>query len=420
MSDINARSRQLSPDPAAIAQKTSQKTFLKGQVSVQASGLGGDELSQPRPMSPIGAAIFKAAGIHEEAPGMATARVDALAMPEEREAEKKATTTIAGPEIRTVSEWNTSNESIASRLELNSRDVVAERAESLLLLMAALRDGSVGAIRNILQKIPANVKSFDCYFPPAPLVTGYAAILKGADAYNKLLSSTSSRRLVSFINDCYNRSDAMANVLRERQTQIEKEGGKTHVNAICAPELTKLCMVLRDTHELAVTENKAALVGMIHDVMKAVPQDLSEQLARQPYANLRMVLLKLKFLDGHMDKATLSRFERLVDAARLEQMHVSAFLKKELLNAPQTMTDKYAYGIARLARIEYAKEMSSLPIDYVSSGSSWEEIDKLKTNIQQVHEHYVRREPGFDIETDALRWLADQIERTSQQRAFQG
>ncbi|QHE84420.1 hypothetical protein [Hydrogenophaga sp. BPS33] len=99
-------------------------------------------------------------------------------------------------------------------------------------------------------------------------------------------------------------------------------------------------------------------------------------------------------------------FRKLAESAREMQKNASALLRKELLEdtlAPQE--------IAALARVEYAKQTTSIAVDYVSAGTFWEELPSMLNAIETVHAYHAapERADAFPLELAALDWVRTQI-----------
>lgn len=313
---------------------------------------------------------------------------------------------VQGPDIRPVSEWSTNAPSTPG--DLTDPEVILQRATWLVELTRALTKGDNNAIAASLKNIPAHVGHFDPFFPPVQIdsrLNPYATWVKAAIRYDEAFESAASHRLLQFMEDGNRRREAMARVNSDQRAWSEEERNQTY-----DPDVRNLCVELRET-EIGALKDKSAqhLSALIQSALAC--DDLEEQLTLQPYASLNTMLIKCTVLQGHVNTKDIEVLRAALKNARESQTHVSAHLRRLLLDDELDHQE-----IAALAMIEYAKQMTSLPVDYLSAGASWSEVRTMGRNIHAVHERYLK---SGDKDTHgpvaALGWLKEQIRLTESQ-----
>lgn len=314
--------------------------------------------------------------------------------------------TVDGPRIPAFSDWATSAEAVQARSDLDVISVIRQRGKLLGDLIYDLGMNDTDAVTKSLQQIPSSVEQFDSFFPPLPPdePTYYQSIQQMAVAYHQEHNTAHSERLVQFFANQNTRlttvSFAQESLQDVPQVQIDKA---------YAPEVQALCVALRDTGDALLPSTVDRLQPLME---KALARDLKEQslateLARQPYANLRMMMLKCMLLSTHMDSGLVFAFREQIKAAIEMQTHVSDVLREQLLKGPVDEAK-----VASLALVEYAKQMTSLAVDYVSAGATWKEVDAVNEGIEEVYVHYAGLKETHGLEEIALRWVTRQIQNT--------
>jgi len=222
--------------------------------------------------------------------------------------------------------------------------------------------------------------------------------------YDELMQTPASDRLLRFIGDCKLRRDAQRQVVGDHERLTDAAINKTY-----APEVRDLCLTFRNTSASQLNAKPEAVAAQIQRAMQR-PR-LVQALALQPYANLRDMQLKCKILATRLDLLLMSRLIDKIEAARAVQTNVSSALREQLLQ--QTVDPR---RIASLALVEYAKQMTSVPIDHVSTGATWADVGRMHAAMQQVHGRFVAMASDkVGVELAAMRWVTEQIGRTLRQ-----
>ncbi len=336
-----------------------------------------------------------------------------------------------GPEIRPFSEWdagtclNDDDRAMkqASALDLNDAPSVASRALLINQLLAALDRGDTASLLDHLKDIPPTVQRFDLYFPPAPIRPpapvehGYQHLVERATRLDDEQRTLSTLRLLMLLTDCKDRLETQVQL-----TERFKSVPDAQLDRKFAPEVQDACFALRDMHAFNLIMTVAprteeanpakAITAPIAKAMRPERESLVTELATQPFANLRMLQAKCTILAAvdakHSD--TIIGFRQKVEAALELQQHCSTRLREQLLERPVNKRE-----VAMLALLEHAKQSTTLPIDYVCAGASWDDIRTMHRNIRDVLTYYVEQHPEDSaVEQVALDWVARQIRSTTQ------
>lgn len=304
--------------------------------------------------------------------------------------------TSLGPDLRSVSEWTIAD-------DLTNAQEILQQASALGELLFQLDEGNATGIQAALEKIPPEVGHYEHHFPPAPMDLPYAHLHTMARTFENLFPSLAADRLLILIGDCHQRQEAQMQVAVDL-----KDVSGTHFNRKYAPDLQAVCWALRETPELELREKAEGITSLIERLLTLKDRDLVRELATQPTINLRMASAKCAVLAAASeDRAdTITAFRNQVEAARDMQKTASALLRKELLEDPLD-----AEKIAALALVEYAKETTSIAIDYVSAGTRWEELPVMHAALRTVRAHFADQERAteFPLEAVALDWVYQQI-----------
>ena len=185
-------------------------------------------------------------------------------------------------------------------------------------------------------------------------------------------------------------------------------GDAAQLNKIYPPTVRALCEALRDASDKDLHASPSPFLKLIKGAM--ANENLMAKLATQPYANLRMLQLKCTVLAAQIDPKLASVLLEEIREARAFQKEGSARLRQQLLQHPVVHKN-----VAAFALMEYAKQMTSLPLDYVSAGATRDEVLVMKRALQDTYEHYVAVDSGhLAVELVALQWVMDQIIKTQQ------
>lgn len=306
--------------------------------------------------------------------------------------------------LRMPSPMTTGDGPVQAPHELRDVRDILRREPLLNRLLNAVEDGEWSAIDALLAKVPAGVEHLEHYLPPAPLTLPYDAILAKASAYDDRTQTASSHRLLMFITDCKLRCDAQHQVVRDHKGLTNAAINKTY-----APEVRDLCLALRNTSALQLNAKPQEVVEQIRLALQR-PR-LVQALAMQPYADLRALRLKCEVLATRLDPQLVGSLIASIEEARALQTNASLILRDHLL---QEVIDPRR--VATLALVEYAKQMTSAPIDHVSAGATWDEISDMHGVVQEVLERFVAMPPEtVGVELAAIRWVAAQIGATHHQ-----
>ena len=108
-----------------------------------------------------------------------------------------------------------------------------------------------------------------------------------------------------------------------------------------------------------------------------------------------------------MASTILTPLRENLEWAHQHQTRVSAMLRSRLLDDKPDVEE-----IGALARVEYAKQMTSLPIDYVSDGASWQGVDLMNDRLPEMGRSIVNHGPEQLAQKIAIEWVAQHIEAT--------
>lgn len=306
--------------------------------------------------------------------------------------------TPAGPAIRTASEWSMVR-------DLEDAQEILKRASHLANLLYQLQEGNADKLIALLATIPENVAHYQDHFPPAPMHGGYGPLHALAKVFAIQHPSVSADRLLIFMGDCHQREAAQEQVARDHEAIVDELLHARH-----RPDVRELCTALRDTHELELEAACDDLVTRITGVLTLDGIDVVQALAIQPYANLRMLRLKCTVLAefNEAQRGVVLAFRDRVDAARAVQREASLRLREALLK--DTLHEE---KIAALALVEYAKQTTTIAIDHVSAGATWNEVQALHKALRIVYAYYAEDRAGeFPVEQAAFEWLSVQLRRT--------
>lgn len=306
--------------------------------------------------------------------------------------------------IRPDSEWGKKAARAHVALHRNPPLIIRRDVERCDLNMAlfACDDATV---TSILQEIPGHFDQLDHYFVPASIhqINACNALHKLAQAYNQKTQSTASRRLVQFMGVNLLRAHAFA-----RMESDLKRFSPEDLDACFPPKVRALCVAMRDTLS-AELRSQARRFRVLIQAALATP-NLDTEFSQQPFASLRLMLLKCKVLELFVEKTLMDRLREHIELARQDQMNVSALLRGNILeDHPDEET------IGALARVEYAKQMTSLPIDYVSAGATLEQVDVMHAHLLATGTSITRKGREYLAQKVAIVWVAQQIEKTQSQ-----
>jgi len=286
---------------------------------------------------------------------------------------------------------------------LKTAAAVMEREALCKALSTALISQNTPTVKAILKGISSRFDPLDLYLPLAWSLdlAVCTAVHEGAVAYAATHNTASSERLVRFAADNLGHAHAVARVELDQQDFTAEELDEAY-----PPEVRELCMAMRDTTAAQMHADAHSFLGLITDALRQ--PDLSREIAQQPYANLRTMLLKCTVLEETIDPDTVGQLRDAIEEAVLFQSNVSRHLRAQLL------ADAYDESeIRTLAMLEYAKETTTLPIDYVSAGASWADIDAMRTAIQDTYKHYMKKGEDYRVDQAALQWVLEKITATS-------
>lgn len=275
------------------------------------------------------------------------------------------------------------------------------RAELRDDLIKALNDGDTDAVTEWLQQVPPDVTVLSKYFPPALVINSHALALETATRYDRDTATARSYSLRAFISGAHSRSLTVDRVAADQQDVSEAE-----LDQLCAPPVRQLCLVLRNVSEQEI-EHYAHDLAMLVLAALQVPT-LEADLTRQPYASLKVVLLKCTLLETPVDRGALEQLRTHVRKAHEQQVKDTEVLRRLLLTTPVSEA-----AVATFALSEYAREMTAGPSDYVSAGvMSMAHINTLGRNIEHVYQHCLEKNKLGKLEMAALRWVRDHIHHT--------
>lgn len=244
-------------------------------------------------------------------------------------------------------------------------------------------------------------ESFEQHFPPAPYLRD-TSLLANAERVAAEYPGAESERLVRLVQTMVAQSKRRAFV----ETQQQKWPAELRNNAH-APEVRALCKALVETHELAL-KSDARLPDLIESALAMKDRSLATELALQPYANLSMMLTKCTVLETAMGETVLKPLRRDILTAIEVQTSASARLLEQLLKDPVDPAQ-----VVLLARVEYAKEMTSLSIDSVNATATSSEIKTMLANIETVRQSYLQKDESLLPERVALDAIAERLKETS-------
>lgn len=297
-----------------------------------------------------------------------------------------------GPHIEPVFEWAADPQALLSAAGFTSSTLVLERSTELLNLLRALEENDMAQVQSALALIPPEVEHHDRYFPVAPFIDGYDDFARTAALYAQKGTAPSWQRLQQFMEACDRRVQGFNQVLADHTTLTEAQ-----LDLRYTPEVKALCVALRLTHELEISAQSQKLSVFIRRAVVTHGEALPGLLAQQPFVGLRMALIKCTVLAAHMDAQLIASFRARVLQAIDMQRNASESLRKLLLTDTLDETK-----IASLALVEYAKQATSVPLDYVSTGATWEDVSKMIESLDLVFTYYVEQGDAFDVEQAAL------------------
>lgn len=275
------------------------------------------------------------------------------------------------------------------------------RAELRDALIKALNNGDTDAVTQWLQQVPPDVKVLSKYFPPALVINSHVIALETATRYDRDAATSRSYSLRAFISGAHSRSLTVDRVTTDQQDVTDAE-----LDQLCAPPVRQLCLVLRNVSEQEIEHYAHDLAMLVLDALQ-VPT-LEADLTRQPYASLKVVLLKCTLLDTHVDPGALEQLRTHVRKAHERQLKDTEVLRRLLLTTPVSEAD-----VATFALSEYAREMTAGPNNYVIAGvMSMAQINTLVRNIDHVYRHYLDNNKLGKLEMAAVRWVRDHIRHT--------
>ncbi|MDO9435012.1 hypothetical protein [Hydrogenophaga sp.] len=305
----------------------------------------------------------------------------------------------AGPIHGRFTEWDDmASEHPQTPYAITTAAPMSQRTSLLDDLLRALDMGLFTQASAHLAAIPAEVEHLDRYFPPAPLTRDVGTLLKRAEQLVEQTGTASSRRLLAFISDCQLRATAQHKVVSDQQHVTDKQ-----LKKIYPPDVRHFCIAIRDAPDARLDAHPSPFLKRIILAMES-PR-LMAALAAQPYVNLRLLQLKCTVVAAHLGPKLANGLLKAIQEAREFQKNGSLMLKEQLLQPTLSTT-----RIAALALMEYAKQMTSLPIDYVSAGATWDEVLVMTHGMQTTYEHYLSMDPEtVNVELAALRWVTRQI-----------
>ncbi len=264
-------------------------------------------------------------------------------------------------------------------------------------LITALRHGDTATVSALLATLPPGVEYLTPYLPPAPASGDYAAALGVADRYMKNTRTSRGKSLHAFVFAAYGRSVGAMRVKQDQKSLTVPD-----LDRLCAPATRQLCQMLNDIAESDLGACAPRLSTLITQALK--DPLLEVDLLRQPYANLKMVMLKCTLLAEHLDKSAVAQLRQHAHAAHKTQLKHTQLLRLHLLETPCN-----ASAVATLALTVYARGMTTTVADHVSAGAVWKDVNAFARNIRQVYAHYLQN-PGLGkAEMAALRWVRERI-----------
>ncbi len=285
---------------------------------------------------------------------------------------------------------------------LRSATVILAREVLREKLTLALLTGDFNTVTAVLQKIPSGVAYLDHYVPPPSVfqLDACHAIHRGAKAYRDTGASDLSERLVQFTGDNLRRAQTFV-----RMEEDLKKFTPAERDSVYPPPMQALCVALRQTRSAELPHQQQQLQALIAAALTT--PNLDTELAQQPFASLRMMLLKCRLLEGVVANTVLTPLRENLEWAHQHQTRVSAMLRSRLLDDKPDVEE-----IGALARVEYAKQMTSLAIDYVSDGASWQGVDRMNDRLAEIDPSIVTNGPEQLAQKIAIEWVAQQIEAT--------
>ncbi|MDO9435013.1 hypothetical protein [Hydrogenophaga sp.] len=203
-----------------------------------------------------------------------------------------------------------------------------QRAHLRDVLIAALATGDTASVDALLSTLPPGVHHLSQYLPPALATKAYAAALRTAEQHSLEARTALSESLHAFVSSAQARSTAAIRVATEQHGLPERELG-----LLCAPDTRKLCLALRNVPESAMGSQANALQRLVTQALKN--PSLEVDLTRQPYASLKVVLLKCTLLAEHLDKATMRRLRQHAQNAHDAQLRQTGQLRQRLEERPR-------------------------------------------------------------------------------------
>ncbi|QHE84422.1 hypothetical protein [Hydrogenophaga sp. BPS33] len=304
-----------------------------------------------------------------------------------------------GPRTREILEWS-AHASEADDLWSNPTTVLRREAQRNELVFALIaRDAST--ISQLLQDIPSDITHLNRYFPPAGQaieVRVCEMLHKAAHQYNR--EHPGNARLVRYTLDALDRAKAADRVQTDLSAFNDAE-----LDQVYAPQVRELCLALRDTATEDLRSQGPRFQALMQEALNA--EDLDDELAAQPFANLKTVQIQCNVLEKVVDKKVLAAFRASLSTAITVQSRVSRRLQQELLKKHSNIQD-----VEVLAMMEYAKRMTSLPVDFVSAGATWGQVERMRDRMQTVYESLLESE-DTTVEKHALYAVFQQIVQTA-------
>ncbi|QHE84421.1 hypothetical protein [Hydrogenophaga sp. BPS33] len=324
---------------------------------------------------------------------------------EEVSSAQAAPASTPGPRTRKIPEWVTGDATVDRfRTQLESPTVIRQRGVLCVDLFSALERDDASWTHDLLNTIPTDCPDLSLYLLPQPHNTHPAALRIKAQQYDDHHQTVQSRLLLRFVDDARTRAMHAQSVDSAYHALPQAQREKTY-----APQVRALCLALRDTHELALKHRASELVLLIqaangpHD-----PDRLVAEFARQPFAHVGMLVLKCLLLATHtmhrdMVHILLSQLRQAFEQQRTVSQRMQDELCRETFQPEK---------VAELALVEYAKQMTSAPVDFVSEGALWSQVRAMDARIQAVAGEYQQKGPDFGAQQVALQWVARQIRDT--------